>query len=436
MQAVRLSKRVAEEALLRSSRYEVFDANLKGFGLRVAPSGQKSWIVLYRAGDGGRNAAKRRVTIGSVGTLTAEEARSAAQKILSSAKLGADPANAKAERRAAPTVRELAKAFMKQHVEAKRKPKTALHYAHILDRIVDPALGSLKADAVRRADLARLHLGLASTPFHANRVLAVVGSMYAFGERLGLVPDGCNPARGIERYTEVGRERFLSISELERIGGAIREAETVGLPWNPPQAERMAKHLPKDVDRRRTVIAKEAVAALRLLIFTGARLREILELQWDEVDIQRGVLLLEKSKTGRKTIILNTPALAVLTDLKRVSTYVIPGEPRTLPDGTKVDRPRSDLNRPWATISRHAGLDDVRLHDLRHTFASYGACNGFGLPVIGKLLGHTQASTTQRYAHIGSDPLRRASDVIAEALATAMGECGSAPPDEQVDHHS
>ena len=422
MATLMLSKRTVDAAAPKAERYELFDSKLKGFGLRVAPSGEKSWIVLYRAGAGGRNALKRRVTIGKVGTLTPEEARDAAQKILSTARLGGDPATAKVERRAAVTVRELAGAFIERHAQAKRKTKTAAHYADILSRLVAPELGALKADAVKRADVARLHLKLAPTPFQANRMLAVVGSMYSFGGKVGLVPEGLNPARGVERYSEEGRERFLTTKELEQIGAAIREAETVGVPWITDAAKPGAKHLPKDVEQRRTVIAPEAAAALRLLIFTGARLREVLDLRWEHVDMERGLLFLPTSKTGRKTIILNAPALAVLASLEHVSTYVIPGEAVTRPDGTTEDRPRSDLKRPWAVVSKRAGLEGVRLHDLRHTFASYGAGGGLGLPVIGKLLGHAQAATTQRYAHVGADPLRKASDAIAAALAAAMGE--------------
>jgi len=429
MATVLLGKRAVDAAEKRDKRYEIFDSKLKGFGLRVTPNGEKSWIVVYRAGDGGRNAPKRRVTIGKVGTLTPEEARDAAQRLLSSVKLGSDPATAKAARRAVVTVKEMAEAFLSKHVDFKRKAGTAAHYADILNRIVIPELGAEKVDAVKRADLARLHLKWSHTPFQANRMLAVVGSMYSFGAKVGLVPEGFNPARGVERYAEEGRERYLTTEELERIGAAIREAETVGIAWATDETKPGAKHLPKDVADRRTVIGAEAAAALRLLIFTGARLREILHLRWSEVDTERGLLFLSDSKTGRKTIILNAPALAVLASLPKDSEYVIHGESVVQPDGKVQHRPRADLKRPWAVVSKEAGLDGVRLHDLRHTFASYGATGGLGLPVIGKLLGHMNASTTQRYAHVGADPLRKASDAIASTIAAAMGEPQQAKPE-------
>jgi len=429
MATVLLGKRAVDAAEPRAARYDLFDEELKGFGLRVTPNGEKSWFVSYRAGDGGRNAPKRRFTLGRVSTLTPDEARKAAKRLLASVKLGADPTTAKAARRATVTVKELAEAFLARHVETKRKAGTAAHYADILNRIVLPELGSEKVDAITRADLARLHLKWGQTPFQANRVLAIVGSMYSFGARVGLVPEGMNPARGVERYAEEGRERYLTTEELERIGAAIREAETVGVPWKIDPTKRGAKHLGKDAAERRTPISKEAAAALRLLIFTGARLREILHLRWREVDFERGILFLPDSKTGRKTIILNAPALAVLAGLAQVSEFVIPGESVTLEDGKTVERPRSDLKRPWAVVSERAGLDGVRLHDLRHTFASFGAGGGLGLPIIGKLLGHANGATTAKYAHLATDPLRKASDAIGATIQAAMGEAPKPQPD-------
>jgi integrase len=147
-------------------------------------------------------------------------------------------------------------------------------------------------------------------------------------------------------------------------------------------------------------------------------LREVLHLKWEHVDFERGLLLLPDSKTGKKTIVLNAPALSLLEGLTRVGIYVIAGDSAA----TINERPRADLKRPWTAVSRRADLDGVRLHDLRHNFASFGAGGGMGLPIIGKLLGHTQPQTTARYAHLHADPLRRASDAIGATIAAAMGE--------------
>ena len=428
MATMLLTKASVDEAVTRPRRYEIFDTDLKGFGLRVSPSGEKTWIVRYRPGDGGRSVSKKIATIGKVGTLTPKQAREKAAKLLSSVKLGGDPAAEKAARRATITVSELANSFIETHVEPKRGPRTKAHYQDILDRIVVRELGSMKVDKVTRADVARLHLTWRTTPFQANRMLAVVGSMFSFGARVGLVREGHNPAKGVDRYDEEGRERYLSADELERLGSAVREAETVGIPWTTDASAPGSKHLPKDLDARRTKIAPQAAAALRLLILTGARLGEILNLRWAEVDLDRGLLLLAKSKTGKKTIVLNAPALAVLASLPRSSIYVVPGEPVVHADGKIEDRPRNDLKRPWAVVSKRAGLEDVRLHDLRHTFASFGAGGGISLPIIGKLLGHTNQSTTQRYAHVANDPLRKASDRIASQISAMMGEADPKAP--------
>ena len=186
--------------------------------------------------------------------------------------------------------------------------------------------------------------------------------------------------------------------------------------WQVDATKPTAKHAPKE--NGRTVIGQHAAAAIRLLILTGARLREILHLRWEHVDLERGLLFLPDSKTGKKAIVLNAPAMAVLAGLPRIGAYVVAGQAA----GTDSEKPRADLNKPWRAIRKRAGLDGVRIHDLRHTHASIGAGAGLGLPIIGKLLGHTKASTTQRYAHLDNDPLRRASENIGGRIAAAMGE--------------
>jgi integrase len=357
------------------------------------------------------------VTLGAVGTLTPDEARKLARATLGAVAHGLDPAALKAADRRASTLREIAEVFLTEHVEAKRKPVTAASYRDVLERIVLSELGTRQGEKVTTTDLARLHVRMKDRPYQANRMIAVVGSLYTFAGKRKLVPAGFNPARGIDRYPEKGRERFLTGDELAKLGDAIREAETVGLPWGIDHTKPTAKHAPKEANRR-TVIDPFAAAAIRLLILTGARLREILKLEWGHVDLERGMLLLPDSKTGAKSIILNAPALAVLAGLERVGAYVIAGQSA----GTDGEKPRADLNKPWRSIAKRAGLAGLRIHDLRHTHASFGAGAGLGLPIIGKLLGHARASTTQRYAHLDTDPLRRASEHIGGRLAAAMGE--------------
>ena len=306
---------------------------------------------------------------------------------------------------------------MAEHVKAKCKGRTAEFYRDILDRIIKPAVGANKADKLTRPQVGKLHSALADTPFQANRVLAVIGSMYAFASRAAIVPDGANPARGIDKFKEGHRERFLNTDELERLGSAMREAETTGLPFVIDETKPSTKHVPKT--KRTTKIAPSAAAALRLLLFTGCRLREILHLRWEHVDLERGCLFLPDSKSGRKTVVLNAPALAILNELERVGPYVVPGE--------DPEHPRHDLKRPWNAVTKRAELTCVRLHDLRHTYASFGAAGGLGLPIIGKLLGHAQAATTARYAHLDNHPLKRATEAIGVQIAAALDGRRRAP---------
>jgi integrase len=406
----RITKRVVDGLKPGATEFAVWDSKLPGFGVRVRPTGAMSYVVVYRAGSG-RGAPVRRYTIAKVGKTAPEAARRRAKAILGAVAHGLDPAGEKATERGTLTISGLADRFMAEHVEQKRKPGTAAFYRHLLDKIIKPDLGVTKADKVTRAQVARLHGKLKATPFQANRVLVVIGSMYTFAARRGIVAEGVNPARRIEQFKEPRRERFLTHQELDRLGRGIREAETQGIPWDVDERKPKANHLPK-AKNRFTKISPFAAAAIRLLLFTGCRLREVLHLKWEQVDLERGLLFLADSKTGRKTVILNAPALAVLSGLDRIGSYVVPG------DGP--EKPRADLKRPWQAVARRAGLEGVRLHDLRHTYASFGAGGGLGLPIIGKLLGHTQASTTQRYAHLDADPLRRASEAIGGRIAAAL----------------
>ena len=369
----KITKRTVDALRAAADGREVvlWDSEIKGFGVRVR-RGVKTYVLQYRVG-GGRDAPLRKLTIGKHGSpWTADEARAEARRLLGLVAHGKDPAGAKAAAKAAPTVSELAQRFLTEHVEAKRKPWTAREYRRLLDHVILPALGSKRAVDLTRQDVTRLHHARRATPTEANRALAVLSTMMNLAERWGERADGSNPCRHVGKYPERRRERFLSAQELARLGDVL-----AGYPRG----------------RRMETACGYHAAAIKLLVFTGARLGEVLSLQWQWIDWERGEARLPDSKTGAKTLHLPPPALAVLAELPRVE-----GNPHVIVGG-KTGAALVNLEKPWRAIRKAAGLDDVRLHDLRHSFASTAASGGMGLPIIGKMLGHTQAQTTQRYAH-------------------------------------
>jgi integrase len=385
-----ITKRTVDAATPGACDLFVWDTKLKGFGLKVTPAGRKVYIIQYRPG-GGRNAPVKRYTIGLHGSpWTPESARQEAGRLLAEVKHDADPAARRQADRKAVTVAELAERLMTEHVAVKRKAGTVREYRRLVDQIIVPAIGRRPVKDLTRAEIEVLHSAHRDTPYQANRVLALLSKMMNWGEKRGLRQEGTNPCRHVERFAEGRRERFLSPRELARLGRALAVAERCGRasPWQ--------------------------AAAIRLLVFTGARLSEILTARWEWFSPERSTLELPDSKTGRRTIYLPAPALEVLAELPREkgNLFIIVG---AAPGMHLVN-----LSKLWRRTRKAALLPDVRLHDLRHSHASVAAAAGLSLPVIGALLGHAQAATTQRYAHLSADPLKAASGLIAERIAAAM----------------
>jgi integrase len=395
MASAYITKRVVDGARTATTDTYLWDTELSGFGLKVTPTGRKVYLVQYRLG--GRTGRTRRVTIGQHGELTPMAARAEAKRLLGKIALGRDPASDRDKAKADKTLTAVLDQFMTEHVESKRKASTAREYQRIAKLYVVPHLGRRPIGDIKRQDIAKLHHELGEKPYQANRTLALLSKFFNWAEKHGLRPDGSNPCRHIEKYRESRRERFLSEAELARLGDSLREAEKHGsaTPW--------------------------AIAAIRLLIFTGARLSEILTLEWDHVDTDHGLLMLPDSKTGKKAIRLNAPARQVLESVPRLegNPFVICGE--------KPGHHLVNLQKPWRRIREAVGLDDVRIHDLRHSFASVGASSGQSLIVIGKMLGHSQPATTARYAHLADDPVKAASDAVGARIAAAMA--GDKPGD-------
>jgi len=406
--------KTAVEALVPGQT--IWDSETRGFGARRQVR-DAAYILKVRFQE-----QQKFITIGKHGSpWTPDTARQEAKRLLGLVAAGQDPTRERAAAKAVPTVRQLAEAYMAEHVGKKCKPGTARGYRSNLDNHILPALGDRRATDITPADVSKLHAELSETPVTANRSLDLLGTLFEWGQIFRGLPPHFNPARHVTKYKEQDRQRYLSGEELGRLGDVLLTAETVGLPWiiSEEKARRpAAKHTPKNAI---TKIGSEVAAAFRLLLLTGARLNEILSLQWANVDLVRGMLLLPDSKTGQKTIVLSTAAIAVLEDLPRVSPYVIPGKPRRNKEtGEFEERPRADVKRPWKNVLAHAGIKNLRRHDLRHTNASVGVGEGLGLPIIGKILGHASAKTTERYAHLDIDPVRRAIEIVGEKISPKL----------------
>lgn len=355
------------------------DKSLKGFGARR----QKDAVSYFlKARFHGR---QRWITIGRHGNpWTPETARRRALQIL------ADPTLAD---RTTPhektTVADTIDQFLATH-GPKLKPSTLYVYRCLVRTYLVPEFGKTPVADLTRAAVAKAHARWGANPRSANHALSVLSRAMSWAEDQGFRPENSNPVHRIDRYRENSRERFLSTEEIARLGKALDDAET----------ERLASSM--------------AVAAIRLLILTGARLNEILTLEWRFIDLERRIAFLPDSKTGKKAVALNPAALDVLERLPRIADnpFVLPGH--------RHGQHLVNIQKPWSAIRRRADLDDVRIHDLRHTFASVAAASKGSLPMIGRLLGHSNTQTTARYAHLADDPLQKLNDDVGTEIAAAL----------------
>ena len=385
----KLNKRFIDAAKYQGSgACYVWDTETSGFGLRVYPSGRKSFVVTYRV-----RGKQRFFTMGRFGEMTLDQARTEALETLGRARKGEDPSGDRLASHRSPTVNELAKRYMKEHASIKLKPGSAQRNLSVWENHILPRLGRRKVADIDRADVAQMHTEMAAIPSTANRARSVLSSAFNLAEIWGWRPEGTNPCRHVARYKEESRERYLSESELGRLGSTLAEAEQS---W---------------------AVSRQSISAIRLLILTGCRHNEIVTLRWDDVDFERRCLNLPDSKTGRKTVRLNSAALEILATLERLD-----GNPFVVP-GKKPGAHLYSLEWLWRRICEEAKLENVRIHDLRHTYASYAVNAGFTLPVIGKLLGHSKTATTERYAHLADNPIRQANEQIGATLeATLAGQ--------------
>jgi len=380
----------------------LWDTEVKGFGLKVTPAGKKVYLLQYRTG--GRGSPTKRINIGEHGSddLTADKARNQAIKLRGLIRSGIDPAAERRKGREAPTLKAFSERYIEDHAKPRKKKRTVEEDERNLRLHINPALGQRKVSAITQANIERFHADGKHRPTNANRCLALLSHMFAMAERWGFRPCGSNPCADVEKYEERKRQRFLSVDELAGLGDALSAAE------------------------REQTEPSSGITAIRLLCLTGCRLSEILTLEWPFIDWEKARLNLPDSKTGEKSVPLGGAAMTVLEALARTQFDL--GEDDLADcrlEGWVCPAVRGDghfvgIQRVWQRLRKTAGLDGVRLHDLRHGFASMAVAGGDSLFMLGKVLGHRQAATTERYSHLSDDLPRGVADRAASRIEAAL----------------
>jgi integrase len=404
----KLTKRVIDAIRPDAKGRDVFvwdagDGSLKGFGVRMKPSGTASYLVQYRTKEG----RTRRLVLGKLGVLTPDEARTKAADRLKEVALGGDPSADRHRARDALNVNELADLYLCEGPADKpnKKPSSWAADRSNVERHIRPLIGGKLIKALTQADVAKFQADVAAGKSKADvktkkrgraiveggrgtaaRSLAVLGAMLQFAVGRKLIP--VNPAKGVRLLKGEKKERFLSEAEVAKLADAVSRMEAEGK------------------------LSATAAVTIRLLMLTGCRKSEILSLRWEWVDWERGSLRLPDSKTGAKVLPLAAAARELLSKVPRASAFALPA--------AKGGGHYTGLQKDWERVRVRAELPGLRLHDLRHSFASFAVADGNTLYMVGKVLGHKQARTTEVYAHLADDPLRAVADRTAARIATAM----------------
>jgi integrase len=373
-----------------------FDPDVKGFGVRVTPAGAKAFILNYRA-DG----RQRRITIGSFPDWKVAAARDHAKALKRQIDVGEDPMQVRHDERAAPTVKELTERYLAEGIGQKRA-RTIVEEKSLINQLIIPKLGRLRANAVRRVEVETFHREIsASTPTRANRALSLLARIFTVSVGWGILTE--NPCKGIEKNQEDRRERYLTPAELGRLMAALASHRN-----------------------------KSSANAVRLLLLTGARRGEVLSATWGQFDLDSGVWSKPAASTKQNKlhrVPLSDAARTLLNDMQAAAKAELAKSRKLDPEakinpalfpGSRDREQQGDLKKFWASLCASAKIEGVRVHDLRHSYASYLASAGLSLPIIGALLGHSQPSTTQRYAHLLDDPLRAATDKVGTIVSNAM----------------
>ena len=411
-----LTKGLVDSCGSTNKRYDIWDSKLPGFGLRVGVSGSKTFVVRYRADGGGRTAPKRYLTVGRYGTLTVEQARKRAQQILAEATVGDDPAMKRNAKRDELKMTGLIDLYETEGCFIQRgkrqgepmKERTKTYTIARLRHHVVPLLGIKRVSEVNVGEIERFFRDVATGKSasdtkigHRKRIVVRGGdgaarkvfrdlsAVFSFAVRREIV-EGNPCEKAVVRKTDNRRERFLSIDEIKQLGKALDELEIEGMNL-------------------------KALNITRLWVLTGCRRQEIAELKWDEIDFERGLLVLADSKTGRSVRPLAAAAVKLLKTIQRTegSDFVFPADSgEGFFQGTK---------KVWPKIVKKANLEGVTPHTLRHTVGAIATSSGEALALTGAILGHANMRSTMIYAHVEMDPSKLAADRVGEQLAAALG---------------
>jgi len=365
----------------------IYDEQIRGFGARITKAGRVAFVLNYRV-----HGRERRITLGRWPEMSAVMARQEALQLREGIRQERDPLAERERGRGIPAVSDLAEKYLRTHAELFKRPLSLREDRRLLTALILPRLARFQVSGVTRADVEKLHRELAGTPVQANRTIALVSKMFSLAIQWGWVRD--NPARGVAKYQEQPRERWLQTQELARLQNVLE----------------------KERDQNQA-------NAVRLIELTGARKGEVLSARWDQFDLERGVWTMPAHSTKQKRIHhvpLSPPALGLLRGMREWASgdFLFPGE---------KDGHLGDVKKFWKKVTHAAGLEGVHVHDLRHTFASHLVSGGIPLAVVGGLLGHLQARTTERYSHLADGALREATDRFGRIYDKAKKGPGRKP---------
>ncbi|AIF82061.1 hypothetical protein I862_07535 [endosymbiont of Acanthamoeba sp. UWC8] len=388
----KLTKTVIEQAEVKEKPYFIFDSQVSGFCVRVSSTGKRHYYLQYMA-----NKSVKRLALGQHSIITTEKARDKAITMLAKIKEGRDPQEEKKQNLNQPTIKELSKRFLEDYIALHCKKSTAKIYHHYFDKHIIPLLGNINVFKVTRADIAGFHLSLRKTPYGANRCLAAISTMFNMAELWGLRADGTNPCKHIKKYTEHKRELYLNKDEAKRLGQVLAELKN---------------------GKKENI---SAVYCIELLLYTGCRLGEIQTLKWDYIDYSSSCIRLPDSKTGARIVHIGANVISLLEEIK--AHPLLPKDNPYVIWGKKPLTCLNNMRKTWQNIKKKAGLEaELRIHDLRHSFASFAVSQGMSLPMIGKLLGHSQVQTTARYAHLMPEAVIEAAGNVTSHIAAIISQ--------------